>query len=80
MELDITMSNDLTDLELDKSLSGSEERKLFATKLFADVDSIWSVGKYDRMIYIESYSLRSILTSFLLTIKKRKTEYFSQLV
>ena len=76
------LSDDLSDLELelDKSLSGSNERRIFAKRLFADVDLIWSSGNYDRLIYVESYSLRSMFISFMLTIKKRQAECFSQLV
>lgn len=73
-------SDDTSDLVLDKTLSGSNERRIFATKLFAAVDLAWSGGDYDRIIYVESYSLRSIFISFMLTIKKRRAECFSQLV
>jgi hypothetical protein len=65
-------------LELDTTTSASSARKMFAMKLFSEVDSIWKRENLDREIYLEGATITNYCSTLISTLNKRRQEFFGE--
>jgi Mannosyltransferase putative len=65
-------------LELDTATSASSARKMFAMKLFSEVDSIWKRENLEREIYLEGATITNYCSALISTLNKRRQEFFGE--
>lgn len=65
-------------LELDITASDPSARKMFAMRLFSEVDSIWKRENLDREIYLEGATVMNYCNNIISALSKRKNEFFGE--